>query len=249
MSPSGWGHRSVRMNRPLYAGSADLTYVTVKTIMTFMCAEPLTVIDHHDQAALLLEPTRLRIVRELAEPDSATGLAKRLNLPRQRVNYHLRELEKHGLVRLVEERRRRNCTERIVQATARSYLISPAALAELGSEPEIVRDRFSWSYLVSLAARAIRELAVLRRRADKTKQKVATLAIETEVRFASPDALRGFSEELANHIAGLAAKYHDERSDQPRLFRVVLGAYPAITKPDPTDSTTQPPSHQPTEEP
>lgn len=197
-----------------------------------MVAEPLCVIHEHNQAAILLEPTRLRIVRELAEPDSATGIARRLGLPRQRVNYHLRELEKHGLVRLVEERKRRNCTERIVQATARSYLISPEALAGLGSDPEIVRDRFSWSYLVSLAARAIRELAILRRRADAARQRVATLAIETEMRFASPDALRGFSEELANHVAKLTAKYHDERSEQGRLFRVVLGAYPAITKPE-----------------
>ena len=66
-----------------------------------------------------MDATRLRLVRELVEPDSAAGLAKRLGLPRQRLNYHLRELEAAGLLELVEERRRGNCVERIVRAVAR----------------------------------------------------------------------------------------------------------------------------------
>ena len=56
-------------------------------------------------------------------------LAERIGLARQRVNYHLKTLEKHGLVELVDERRKGNCMERVLRATAASYVISPAALA------------------------------------------------------------------------------------------------------------------------
>jgi len=181
------------------------------------------------QAAALLDPARLRLLEELAEPDSAAGLARRLKLPRQRVNYHLRELERQKLVELVEERRKGNCLERVVRATARHYLISPEALGSLGADPGSVSDRFSASYLVAVAARAIRELAVLRLRADRAKKRLATLTLQTEVRFASAEDRNAFSEELATALARLAAKYHDEKAEGSRTFRFFLGAYPAVT--------------------
>ena len=124
------------------------------------------------RAATLLHPLRLRIVRELREPDSATGLARKLNLPRQKLNYHLRELENAGFLELVEERRKGNCTERMVRATATSYLVDPAALGALGPDPERFQDRFSASYLVALAARTIQELAILKKRAAKAAKKL-----------------------------------------------------------------------------
>ena len=85
-------------------------------------------------AEVSLDPVRARLLAELAEPASATMLAARVGLPRQKVNYHLRALERHGLVELVEERRKGNCTERVLRATAASYVISPSALAAVQPE-------------------------------------------------------------------------------------------------------------------
>ncbi len=181
------------------------------------------------RAAALLNATRLRVIRELAQPDSASGLARRLGLPRQHVNYHLRELEKEGLVEPVEERRKGNCIERVVRATARSYVISPDVLGKLGGEPQAAQDRFSSAYLVAVAARAIRDVAELRARADRAGKRLATLTLETEVRFASADERKAFGEELATAIARLAAKYHDARAEGGRLYRFVVGGYPKIT--------------------
>ena len=65
-------------------------------------------------AEVALDPLRRRILAALAEPGSASSLAARLELPRQKVNYHLRILERHGLVEEVEQRRRGNFTERIL---------------------------------------------------------------------------------------------------------------------------------------
>ena len=85
-----------------------------------MSTAALEVIEDPGQAASVLNPIRLRLLNELVEPDSAAGLARRLKLPRQAVTYHVRQLEADGLVSLIEERRRRNCVERVVQATART---------------------------------------------------------------------------------------------------------------------------------
>jgi DNA-binding transcriptional ArsR family regulator len=208
----------------------------------------VTVIRDLSQAAVLLEPTRLRLVRELSEPASAAGLARRLNLPRQRVNYHLRELENAGVLREVGTQRKRNCTERILQATARAYVLSPDILAELGQTPDGVRDRFSSTYLLNVATRTIRDLAVLRSWADSGGKRLATLTLETEIRFASPAAMQRFSEELAERFAQLAAKYHDESAPAGRVVRAFAGAYPAITKPaaaSATDINASPDSREP----
>ena len=72
----------------------------------------VSVISDHSVAEASLDPIRARLLAQLREPASASGLAERFGLPRQKVNYHLRLLEQHGLVELVEERRKGNCTER-----------------------------------------------------------------------------------------------------------------------------------------
>ncbi|HYE79043.1 MAG TPA: helix-turn-helix domain-containing protein [bacterium] len=182
------------------------------------------------RAAALLHPARLRILELLDTPNSAAGLARLLELPRQRVNYHLRELELEGLVELVEERRKGNCMERVVRATAQTYLISPEALGGVGADPGKVRDRFSWAYLVAVAARAIRDLGILRSRADRAQQKLATFTLETEVVFATAADRDAFAAELSASVARLASKYHNEAAPHGRRFRFFLGAYPAITK-------------------
>jgi DNA-binding transcriptional ArsR family regulator len=181
------------------------------------------------QAALLMQPGRLRVLEELSEPDSASGVARRLELPRQQVNYHLRELEKSGLVKFVEERRKGNCLERRVRASARSYLISPDTLGQLGKDTARDRDRFSVGYLLQAASRIIRELAILLPRAEQAGKRLATLTLETEVRFGSPEERSAFTDELAATVLKIAAKYNTGKAEG-RLFRIMLGAYPAITK-------------------
>ena len=95
----------------------------------------VAVIEEPAAAEASLDPIRARILAALAEPGSAAMLAARLGLPRQKVNYHLKELERHGLVELAEERRKGNVTERVYRATAASYVISPSALAAVSPTP------------------------------------------------------------------------------------------------------------------
>jgi DNA-binding transcriptional ArsR family regulator len=192
-----------------------------------MASSPLLFIDKPAGAAALLDPMRLRLLQHLETPDSATGLAKRLRLPRQKVNYHLRELESHGLVELVEHRRKRNCIERLVRATALCYVINPDLLGGLAADPSRVADRFSSAYVVALAAKVIRDTAHLQREADKAGKKLATLSMESEIAFASAAKRNQFAEELATTVARLVAKYHDDHASGSRRFRLVIAAHPA----------------------
>src|ERR1700760_802860 len=99
--------------------------------------QDVAVIEDAAAAEVSLDPIRVRMLAELAEPHTATTLAARLGLARQKVNYHVKTLEQHGLVELVEERRKGNMTERVVRASAAAYVISPAALAAVGPDPEV----------------------------------------------------------------------------------------------------------------
>ena len=121
----------------------------------------VAVIDDPTAAEVTLDPVRARLLAALAEPASASTLAAREGLSRQRVNYHLRALERHGLLELVEERRRGNCTERVMQATAASYVISPAALSPLQPDPARAPDQLSAAWMLAVGARLVRELGEL----------------------------------------------------------------------------------------
>ena len=187
----------------------------------------LQVIRDPEPAAALLDPVRQRLLAELRQPNSASGLARRLRLPRQRLNYHLRVLESAGLVELVEERRKGNCTERVVRASARAFVISPEALGPLGLTPDTTPDRLSSAYLIAAAGRTIREVGALEARARREQKRLATLTMEAEVRFASAESRAAFAEELAAVVARLSAKYHDERAPNGRRFRLLTAVHPA----------------------
>jgi DNA-binding transcriptional ArsR family regulator len=184
------------------------------------------VIDEPAAAVVALDPVRARLLAELAEPGSAATLANRLGLPRQKVNYHLRTLEEHGLVRLAEERRWGGLTERLLIATATSYVVSPAALGEAATDPAKSRDRLSARYLIALAARMVREVGLLARRAESGRQRLATLALESEISFRSAAERAAFTEELTAAVTRLVARYHDASAPGSRAHRLVVAAHP-----------------------
>src|SRR4051812_22541888 len=123
--------------------------------------QDVAVIEDPAAAEVSLDPVRARLLAELAEPGSATMLAAKVGLARQKVNYHLKTLEAHGLVELVEERRKGNMTERLLQATAASYVISPVALGAVAPDPSRAPDRLSARWLLAVAARLVRDVGTL----------------------------------------------------------------------------------------
>lgn len=181
------------------------------------------VIESPAAAAVALDPIRTRLLAELVEPGSAATLATRVGLARQKVNYHLRALEAHGLVELAEERKRGGITERILRATAAHYVVSPGALGDTAADPDKAADRLSAGYLVALAGRVVREVGNLARRADAAGKRLPTMAIDTEIRFRSADDRAAFADELTAAVLDLAARYHH---DDGRPHRLVVAAHP-----------------------
>lgn len=181
-------------------------------------------IEDLNAAALALDPVRSRLLAELVEPGSAASLAPRVGISRQKVNYHLRALEAHGLVELAEERKRGGITERMLRATAASYIVSPAAaLGETAVDPGQAADRFSTRHLIALAGRIVREVGDLTRRAEAANKRLPTLSIDTEIRFRSAEDRATFADELTTAVLGLAARYHH---DEGRPHRLVVAAHP-----------------------
>ncbi|HJU40793.1 MAG TPA: helix-turn-helix domain-containing protein [Tahibacter sp.] len=198
----------------------------------------LDVIDNPTAAALVLDPIKRRLLAELAAPASAATLAARVGLTRQKVNYHLRALEDAALVEPAEQRRWGGLTERLLVASAAAYVVSPAALGPLAADPDRNGDRLSASYLIALAARALREVGALWRTARREDKRLATLSIDTVIRFRSAAERAAFTAELADAVTQLAARYHDDAAPGGRPHRLVVASYPAPAADNPTTEET-----------
>ncbi|WP_030915851.1 ArsR/SmtB family transcription factor [Streptosporangium amethystogenes] len=190
--------------------------------------QDIAVIEDPAAAEASLDPIRARLLAELSEPASATMLAAKVGLPRQKVNYHLKTLEAHGLVEMIEERRKGNVNERIMRATAASYVISPTALASVEPDPARSPDQLSAGWLLAVAARLVRDVGGLIAGAAKARKHVATFAIDAEVRFASAADRAAFAQELAGAVTTLVSKYHDQSAEHGRDHRIVVAVHPSM---------------------
>ena len=119
-------------------------------------------------------------------------------------------------------------TERLLVASASSYVVSPEALGPAGADPGQTKDRLSATYLIALAARAVREVGRLLRGAEAAGQKLATLSIDTEIRFRSPGDRAAFTHELTEAVTSLVSRYHDAAAADGRPHRLVVLAYPML---------------------
>ncbi|MBY0290565.1 MAG: helix-turn-helix domain-containing protein [Mycobacteriaceae bacterium] len=177
-------------------------------------------------AVSALDPIRGRLLAALTEPASAAALASRMGMARQKVNYHLRALEDHHLVTEAGERRWGGLKERLLVATAASYVVSPGALGPVASDPGRSDDRLSASYLIALSARVVREVGDLWRTARTSNKRLPTLSIDAVIRFRSPADRAAFTNDLSDAVTSLAAQYHDESNSDGRSYRLVVAAYP-----------------------
>jgi DNA-binding transcriptional ArsR family regulator len=198
-------------------------------------SSPLAVVSDANSARAALTPLRRQLLARLREPASAAGLAAELGIPRQKLNYHLRVLERAGLLTLVEERPRRGCTERILVASADVFVLDPSLLGEGDPADDVeVQDRHASDHLVRTAAGVVRDVARMRQAADQAGARLLTLTVEAELRFATPADFDRFTEQLSDAIAELARAYS---TPSGRAYRLVAGAHPA---PRPADGGSEP---------
>ncbi|MGH7606410.1 MAG: helix-turn-helix domain-containing protein, partial [Gemmatimonadales bacterium] len=186
-------------------------------------------------ATLVRHPVRRRILAEARKPVSAAELAVRLDQPRQRLNYHVRELARTGFQKPAGRRMKRNLEERRYLATARAYVLSPELLGPLAAHPGTAPDRFSATYLQGLTSLAQEELGRVQAAAEAARVRVRTLSLHAAVRFESAAQRAAFAAALTDAVSDIVAA-HTSRARTPggepgpgQPFRLVVGCYPIPT--------------------
>ena len=199
-----------------------------------MPAASVSLVDAPDVLRAALPPLRRRLLERLREPASAVVVAGEFGLPRQQVNYHLRILESAGLLELVETRARRGCTERVLRASARAFIVDPQVMAPAPTPASRARraaarqDRFAADTLVDAASGVVRDVSRMQARASAQGQRLLTCAIDTEVRLASPADFERLSAVLATLVARAVADLGVTAGG--RSYRVVVGAHPTPSR-------------------
>jgi DNA-binding transcriptional ArsR family regulator len=186
-------------------------------------------IDSLERAQALLHPMRLRILALAAQPVSAVELAKELGSTPQKLNYHLKALEKAGLVTKVREEKRRNLTKAYYQAEAKRLWFSPKLVAEHGDAARATRDRLSLHNLLGLAHEL--EQDVIRVMNRPGPQGAASLGLKAELRFRDGEARRAFMEEYMAVLDGLVRKYGPgPETNTNERFTAIVAVYPEVPK-------------------
>jgi DNA-binding transcriptional ArsR family regulator len=182
------------------------------------------VVDDTEALQALAHPLRLKVLAALRSPTSAATAARAVGEVRQKVNYHLKELERNGLVQKVGERQVGNFVETLYQAVAPTIVVSPrASWGDDDRRDEVLRTQVSLENLVLVGERLGRDAAALLDRATFDGEEIASAAVEAEVRFDSEDARAAFMKEYLKAVGPLLRK-HGARGGS--RYRVVLAAYP-----------------------
>ncbi len=184
------------------------------------------------RANALLHPLRSRLLALAREPSSSSELARRLGLPRQRVNYHVRALEKAGLLKAAGRRRRRNLIEQRYVATARTYTLSPELLGPLAADWRTIADPASADYLIALAEQVRSDVGRASEEAGREGKRLSTLSLKSQFRFETPAERTRFAEAVRQAVVDVIARYSspnlraDGRPGRGRPYRLVLACYP-----------------------
>jgi DNA-binding transcriptional ArsR family regulator len=185
--------------------------------------ERVALIDEPDAMQALAHPVRVAILEALRSPASAAAAARTVGRPRQNVNYHLKELERAGLVRRVGKRRNGNFIETLYESVAGTFLISPRAAWGDPRRMKAMADQHSLENLVLLGERLQQDATALLDRAAFDGEEIASAAVTAEIRFTDERERAAFMKEYLKKLGPLLEKYGRKTGD---AYRVALAVYP-----------------------
>jgi DNA-binding transcriptional ArsR family regulator len=194
-------------------------------------------IDAVDQALTLLKPQRIELLKQMNEPRTCPELARYFDETPQKIYYHVKALERAGLVEKMGERRVRGTVEGYYQAKARSYWLAPRLVGELGGQ-RLTQDQMSLHFLLSLAAEMHDDIGRLTGRAE---QEIPSLGLSAQIVLPDGNKRAAFLQEVQTIFQDLAGKYGSRGDDgtaaaSEQMFRLVLACYPKdLSKGDSTD--------------
>jgi DNA-binding transcriptional ArsR family regulator len=189
------------------------------------------IIDTVETAATLLKPLRLEILRRMDAAVGCGDLAADLGQSPQKIHYHVKALEKAGLIEKVGERKARALTESLYRATACSFWLAPGLVARVG-EPGRAPERDSVDYLVALAEELTRDVVGL---AHEGVDDGATLGVTAEIRLRDPAQRRALLSDLFQAIEAVARKHGADpfgRGEAGEAYRIAVASYPRAAGPE-----------------
>ncbi len=181
-----------------------------------------------DQAAVLLKPLRVAMLREMDQPRTCPQLAERFGETSQKMYYHVKTLERAGLVERSGERSVNGIAEGFYRARAQSYWLSPRLVRSLGGK-QSVRDQTSLRMLAGHAEDMLEDIARL---ADRSAEgdHVPSLSLAVDIALPDGDRRSAFLTELRTTFEQLARRYgatgHPEARAEDETFRFTLACYP-----------------------
>lgn len=178
-----------------------------------------------DPAAVdaLNHPIRRQVLASLREPDSAANVARHIGETRQKVNYHIKELARSGLVQETGERRKGHLIEKLYQTVAGSFLVSPQLAIDDTARQRALNDQISLRHLVNLGTQLSQDAMGLLDRAAFDLEEIPSASVETEIHFADEVARSAFMEEYLQMLGPLLTKYGNKDG---RRFKTLLATYP-----------------------
>jgi DNA-binding transcriptional ArsR family regulator len=190
-----------------------------------------------DQALILLKPLRIELLKRLDEPHTCPELADFFDETPQKIYYHVKALERAGLVEKTEERRVRGVVEGHYQAKARSYWLAPNLVGQIGGR-RLTQDQMSLHFLLSLAAEVHDDIGRLTNQAG---QEIPSLGLSAQIYLPDGNKRADFLQEVQTIFQDLVRKYGSLGDDEAvatgeQMFRLMLACYPKdLSKGDPID--------------
>jgi DNA-binding transcriptional ArsR family regulator len=176
-------------------------------------------IDAVEQADALLKPKRVEVLRQLAEPRTCTQIGKVLDESPQAIYYHVKRLQAHGLVTLVEENRVRGIIEGVYQAVAKSFWVAPQIVGRLG-DPRTRDALLGLGFLLDLTENMQRDLAQL----AAGPPTLPSFGIAGDIRLKAEDGA-AFVSELQRAFGEVLTRYG---GGEGHAFRLSLACYPDV---------------------
>lgn len=180
-------------------------------------------IESPEQATVLLNPIRGEIIAQLLEPGSAAEVARTLGETAQRINYHLKALEKAGLVQRVGTRQVRNLVEVLYRSIAKTFVLADC----LSMKPETVqklKDQSSLAHLVTASERVRRDAMLLMEQSD-VGEEIPSATLQLQVHLSGEHQRQAFIEEYATMVQQLVERYAAGK-DENEAYQVLLAVYP-----------------------
>lgn len=185
-------------------------------------------IESVDQAATLLTPFRIDLLKHMVEPRTCPELAATFEMSVQKIYYHVKALEKAGLIDKVEENRVRGIVEGVYQAKARSYWLAPKLVGEIGGKGA-AKDQTSLRFLLTLAEEIHDDIGHLGHQSEAGAN-VPSLGLSAHIYLPDGERRAAFLNDVQHIFQELARKYGTDESEVGKTFRLILACYPSLNQ-------------------